>query len=308
METINNDDKSEVLLITGITGHSGAFFLRQLIRHNYPGIIRCIVRPSSDTILLDSCGLQIEKCFGDIRDKKFLSECMVGVKTVFHIVSIRHTLDIIEVARKHNVTRMISVHTTGVFSSYKAAAAEYKEIESRLAGMIANSTLKLTILRPTMIYGDLSDHNMSKFIKLVDRLRIFPLVNQGESLIQPVNARDLGKAYFQILTMPIERIKAEYILSGEKPIQLIDALKTISDCLHKKTVFISFPIGVGIFLARTLKFLSLGKVDYIEKVQRMGEDRSFCHKDAQLDFGYSPMAFNKGIEQEVNEYMKVKGK
>ena len=296
------------MLITGITGHSGTYFLRELINRNYPGDIRCIIRPSSDTDLLDSCGLNIEKRIGDVRDKAFLNECMIGIKTIVHIVNIRHTLAIVEAAIINNVTRVICVHTTGIFSRFKVASEEYKEIEARLRKMVAASIIKLTILRPTMIYGDLCDHNMSKFIRMVDWLRVFPVVNQGESLIQPVNARDLGKAYYNILIMPIERAKAEYILSGEKPIHLVDALNMISDCLHKKTVFISFPLGLGIFLARTLNLLTIGNVDYIEKVQRMGEDRSFSHEDAKQDFGYSPMPFLKGIEEEVNEYLKVKGK
>lgn len=295
-----------MLLITGITGHSGTYFLQELIYHNYSDPIRCIVRATSDTGYLDNCSLNIEKRIGDVKDSNFLNECMIGVTTVVHIVNIRHSLAIVEAAIKNNVSRVICVHTTGIFSGYRNASDEYKDIELNLSKMLTQSKLKLTILRPTMIYGDLCDHNISKFIMMVDRFRIFPVIEHGKSLIQPVNARDLGKAYYNVLSMPVERAKAEYILSGEKPIQLVDALKMISECLHKKTIFISFPLSLGVFFARTLKFLTFGKVDYIEKVQRMGEDRSFPHSDAKVDLGYSPIAFNQGISMEVNEYLKEK--
>jgi uncharacterized protein YbjT (DUF2867 family) len=68
-----------MLLITGITGHSGTYFLQELIKNNYAGTIRCVVRNSSDTSLLDSSGLKIEKVVGDIRDEKFLDSCMKGI-------------------------------------------------------------------------------------------------------------------------------------------------------------------------------------------------------------------------------------
>lgn len=50
-----------MLLVTGITGHSGQYFLQQLIDNNYGGTIRCVVREGSNTTLLDNSGLQIEK-------------------------------------------------------------------------------------------------------------------------------------------------------------------------------------------------------------------------------------------------------
>ena len=52
-----------------------------------------------------------------------------------------------------------------------------------------------------MIYGDMCDKNMSKFIKMVDHLRIFPIINHGKNLIQPVNARDLGESVLQCLNV-----------------------------------------------------------------------------------------------------------
>ncbi|EET85919.1 nucleoside-diphosphate-sugar epimerases-like protein [Clostridium carboxidivorans P7] len=169
--------------------------------------------------------------------------------------------------------------------------------------MIKKADIKLIVLQPTMIYGDVCDHNMSKFIKMVDRLSLFPVINHGKCLIQPVNARDLGKAYYQVLMMPSENAKPTYNLSGQNQIAMIDAFKLISNNLGKKTVFISFPLWFGVFLAKILKILTLGKIDYVEKVQRMSEDRCFSHKDAEKDFGYSPESFEIGIEREVKEYL-----
>jgi nucleoside-diphosphate-sugar epimerase len=292
-----------MLLVTGITGHTGRYFIQELINHKYEGPIRCIVRETSNTSMLDNSGLNIRKVVGDIHDETFLNEATKGVDSIVHIINIRHTLRVLNAAIKNDVKRIISVHTTGIFSKFRIASEEYVTIEKDIQDILSKNDISMTILRPTMIYGDLCDRNVSKFIKMIDRFRIFPVINHGKSLIQPVNARDLGKAYYAVLMIPAEKAKSEYILSGEKPIAMLEAFKLISDNLGKKTMFISFPLEFGVFIAKALKGITFGKVDYIERVQRMSEDRSFLHEDAAADFGYKPEPFETGIAREVREYI-----
>ncbi|MHC1718118.1 MAG: NAD-dependent epimerase/dehydratase family protein [Acidaminococcaceae bacterium] len=291
-----------MLLVTGITGHSGRYFLEELEKNDYKDKIRCIVRSTSDTSIIDKSGLNIEKVIGDITDKSFIDQCMIDVDTIVHIFNIKYTLNILEAALNNNISRLICVHTTGIYSQFKIASEEYKIIDEKIKDLIKDKDISLTILQPTMIFGDLCDHNMSKFIKMVDHLRIFPVINQGRCLIQPVNARDLGKAYYQVLMLPKDKAKTIYNLSGEIPIAMIDAFRLISNNLGRSTFFISCPDWLGVFLAKILKKATLGKIDYIEKVQRMTEDRCFEHEDAKIDFGYNPESFEIGIAREVKAY------
>ena len=133
-------------------------------------------------------------------------------------------------------------------------------------------------------------------------MRIIPVINGGVSLIQPVNARDLGKAFYTVLTSPEITSGKVYDLTGEQPLRMIDALEVISTNLNKKTIFVSVPLTVGIFLARIVKFLSIGNIDLVEKIQRMTENRSYSHEDAMRDFDYRPMSFQEGIKIEVKQY------
>lgn len=293
-----------MLLITGITGRTGRYLIEQLVKNKYSENIRCIVRLTSDTSLLDNSGLNVEKVYGDLNNQEFLNGCMKNVDIVIHIANINYSLNVIRAAGINRVHRAICVHTTGVFSKYKAASEEYKAIEEKFQELITENETKATILRPTMIFGYLSDKNMSKFIRMVDRIRIFPVINHGKGLIQPVNARDLGKAYYNVMMMAEDNVKYSYELSGDKPIMLLDALKLISKALGKRTIFISIPICLGVFLAQIVKIISIGKIDYVEKVQRMGENRNFSHEDATKDFGYDPEPFEIGIKKEVIEYLR----
>ena len=71
-----------MIAVTGITGHSGKFFLKQLVDNNYPGALRCLVRESSDTSALDASGLNIEKFRGSIDSDADLERFVSGADTV----------------------------------------------------------------------------------------------------------------------------------------------------------------------------------------------------------------------------------
>ena len=294
-----------MLLVTGITGHTGKYFHETLVSEGYDGPIRCVVRVGSDIGFLEASPLSIELVTGDLRDERFLVTATKDVTQIVHIANIRFTLKLMQAAIANGVERMVAVHTTGVYSKFRMASDEYVQIEEQLSRLVStHPDMQLTILRPTMIFGDICDRNISHFIRMMDRFRVFPLINKGRGALQPVNARDLGKAYYDVMSMPVEKAKDSYILSGSKVVTMYEMLTMINGFLGKKTLFISCPIWLGVGFATLIKWVTLGRIDYVEKVQRMTEDRTFPHEDASIDFGYEPEAFEVGIEREVKQYLE----
>lgn len=294
-----------MIAVTGITGHTGSFFLGQLIEHKYSERVRCLVRETSDTAALDASGLDIEKVVGDITDANALHALLHGANAVLHIVNIHFSQLVIKAAVEEGVKRAVLVHTTGIYSKHKMASEEYKKIEAEISGFLRDSHLDVTILRPTMIFGDMRDHNIHKFIQMVDRLPVMPEIEHGTGRLQPVNARDLGKACFQAISaagLP----EYDYIISGERPVSMHELFHMIGDCLGKKTRTLSCPMWLGTLMARCLKAVSFGRTDYVEKVLRMGEDRDFPHEAAFRDFGYRPEPFEIGLRREVEQYLLLK--
>jgi hypothetical protein len=157
-----------------------------------------------------------------------------------------------------------------------------------------------------MIYGDLEDRNVSTFIRMVDRLRFFPVVNGAHYDLQPVWCKDLGFAYYDVMMhLDITRNK-DYILSGKAPIQLRDMLLEIAKQLGVKNTFISIPFIIAYSGACLLYCLSLMKIDYREKIRRMVEPRAYSHENAFNDFGYKPASFGIGIQEEISMYKNEK--
>ena len=151
---------------------------------------------------------------GDLGDEAFLDSAMAGVDEVLHISSIFHSLAVAKAMAANGVGKGDSVHTTGVFSRFKQASQDYKEIEAQVLQRVGPDA-DLTFLRPTMIYGRVDDQNMIVFIRLIDRLPFLPVVARGRALVQPVNARDL-RAYYQVITSPAVK-SGDYVLSGDRP-------------------------------------------------------------------------------------------
>lgn len=290
-----------MLLVIGITGHTGKYFLRELKENNYTGRIRFLIRNKNDENIFKKYNLNYEVMYGDLNNKEDIQNACKGIDTILEIYNIRYSLDVLDAALNENVKRIIFVHTTGIYSKYKMASEEYKRIEKEVIKK-AKEKIDITILRPTMIYGDICDHNISKFIKMMDKMKIYPLIAGGRAKIQPVNARDLGRAYYQVLVNDEKTKNQDYNLSGEEPISIKDMLKNISYILNKKTLFIPIPLYFSVFCAYILKILTLGKINIVEKVLRMDEDRCFDNSKAREDFGYTTIDFQKGLKEEIRQY------
>lgn len=295
-----------MLLVTGLTGKTGRCFLRRLEEEGYSEPIRAVVRPTSDVSCLETSPLKIERISGDLTDFEFLCRATKGVDTVLHIANIRYSLGLVRAAIDQGVSRLILVHTTGIYSKFKRASAEYLQIEQELEQLTANQPVSVTILRPTMIYGGVDDGNIAVFLRMVDKLRLFPVVGGGHFALQPVHREDLAQAYYDVLTHPAQTDGKIYDLSGAYPIDLIDILSEMSRLLGKKTRFVSVPFGLAYFGAVCLYGVSFGRVDIREKVQRLVEPRAYPHDKAAADFGYAPMDFKEGLAREVEEYLRCK--
>mgnify|MGYP003586083839 CR=1 FL=1 len=284
------------LLIAGLSGRTGRYFLNEINNKKLNDYeIYATVR-NTDTVLDGN----INKVIIDLDDFNKLNEFLVGFDTVFHIVNIKKSVNVVKAAINNNVRWVILVHTTGIYSKFKSASQEYIEIEKQIEDLIKDTNTKITILRPTMIYGSLDDQNMSFFIKMVNKLKIFPIVNNGKYYLQPVHQEDLGKAYYSVLINEDKTIGNNYNLSGKDKLYLIDILKTISNKLNKKTIFISIPFSIAYFGGWCVYLLSFTKIDLREKIQRLVEPRAYDHDDAIKDFNYSPIPFEEGIGREID--------
>ena len=297
------------VLITGITGKNGRYLLKEMEtnREELKDVhFKFFLRESSDSTYIDKSSLDIEKYVGDIDTYEGALEFTKGnYDTILHIAGIQRSIPVVKAAIENGVKRFVLVHTTGIYSKYKAAGEGYRQIDAEVTQMCKVANVSLTILRPTMIYGDLKDGNVSVFIKMVDRLRIFPVISGAKYELQPVWCGDLAKAYYDVLMNPDITENKNYDLSGGEPIKLIEMFKEMGRQLGVKNTFVSCPYWIAYSGAWFVYILTLGKKDFREKVQRMVEPRVYSHEAASKDFGYNPLCFADGVKEEIEMYKKA---
>lgn len=290
------------ILITGVTGHSGKWFLDELKKNSFSDEIHIIVR-NKHNINIENSKLNIILHEGDLNDSTFLNECTKNIDTIVHIANIHYSLELIKSAVKNNVNWFIAVHTTGIFSKFKSASFEYKEIEKKIFKF--KDKINITILRPTMIYGSQKDYNMHKLIKFIDYSFIFPLFGDGSNLMQPVHARDLGKAYYMVLDNFEKTSNKNYNLPGKNSIEYKYMINLVASKLNKKILILPIPISVAYNLTKICEKLPFFPISS-EQVLRMKEDKAFSFEKAYNDFDYKPVSFEEGISDQINNYLSRK--
>lgn len=305
----NNDNK---LALTGVTGFKSGGILVEYIASNqdkvkalFPGGIVVICRKTSKTGKIEKLLPGTIYKRGEFNDEMFLSDSLKGCDTLIHVAGIHRSRDMVAAAVGNHMRRLILVHTTSIYSKYKSAGVEYRRIDEYVEKQCKENNIALTILRPTMIYGNIYDMNVVKFISMVDIFPVMPIVNGARFELQPVHYKDLGKAYYDVL-MNEKTCGHNYNLSGGEIIQLRDMLTVIGENLGKKVKFISCPYWIAYSGAWILYLVSFGRIDYREKVQRLCEPRVYSHQEATRDFGYEPRTFQEGVKNEVAEYLKKK--
>ena len=289
------------LLVTGATGHSGKLFLEDL--NNKPekyNEVHVVTRNESQNEFDHLKNLNIIEHVGDLKSEEFAEKITRNIDTILHIAGIQMSRNIFNAAVKNKVDWVIAVHTTGRYSKFKSASAEYIEIEDELLTM--RDKIKMTILRPTMIFGSARDRNMYRLVKFIDKYPVFPIFGNGNNLMQPVTGRDLAKAYMSVIDNKNTTVNRNYNLSGKYPIKYKTLVKTIAEKLNKKVTLIKIPIFISYYSVLLAQKLIPKFPLNEEQILRMKEDKDFTHLAAEKDFRYNPESFDEGIKIEIKEY------
>jgi uncharacterized protein YbjT (DUF2867 family) len=284
-----------MILITGATGLIGRALL-ELFDHDDSienNRIILYVRKTSDITGLKEKGFNIS--YGDMSDKEALLEAIANVDTIIHIVQMRYSPTIVDVAIQNRMKRLIIVGTTGVFSKYQYYASDYKRAEEYI---VKNCTVPYVVLRPTMIYGANTDKNMNELLKFIRKFHFFPMFGSGSAKMQPIYYKDLAQALFDIYKNPELKNKF-YNLAGKNALTYYELLKIASEELNRKVWIIKIPFWLATSFVRIYNKLSRNPKVRLEQVRRLNEDKAFNYSNAYTDFGFNPLEFKDGIKRQI---------
>lgn len=272
------------VLVLGATSLIGEFLLARL---NGAGItpISLSRRPPTD----DVCWVD-----GDLADPNLADE-LPPVATVFSLSPIWLLPQALPALKARGMTRLVAFSSTSRFTkqdspepSERAVAKSLAESEAKVEAFCAEHGVAWTILRPTLIYVEGRDANVSRLAGLIRRFKVLPLSGKGEGLRQPVHADDLAGGAIAAGQAPAARDKAYDLVGGETLTYRVMAERIYAG-LGRRPAILPLPA----WLFRLL--LTLAKPFYPGATatmgDRMAQDLTFDDAPARRDFGWAPRDF-----------------
>ena len=191
--------------------------------------------------------------------------------------------------------RLIAFSSTSRFTklespeaSERAVARALAEGEDEVSAFCAAHGVAWTILRPTLIYAEGQDGNVSRLAAMVRRFGWLPISGGGDGLRQPVHADDLAAGAILAAHSPAARNKA-YDLPGGETLTYHQMVERIFESLGRPPLILPLPPALwraAFTLARPLLSGATAAMG-----MRMGKDLAFDGGPAARDFGWVAREF-----------------
>ncbi|MBC6981051.1 NAD-dependent epimerase/dehydratase family protein [Caulobacter sp. 17J80-11] len=202
---------------------------------------------------------------------------------------------VLETLRDRGMTRLVAFSSTSRFTkerspdpAERAVAARLADGEARVEAFCATCGVAWTVLRPTLIYAEGLDRNVSRLAGLARRFGVLPLSGHARGLRQPVHADDLAAAAVEALGREAAFGRA-YDLPGGETLSYRAMAERVFAGLGRTPRILSVPKSVwraGLAVAAPL-LPGVGA----EMGERMDQDLAFDGADAERDLGWAPRAF-----------------
>ncbi len=170
----------------------------------------------------------------------------------------------------------------------RAVAERLAEGEAQTLSLCAGAGVACTLLRPTLIYAEGQDQNVSRLAALIRRFGVLPLSGEGEGLRQPVHADDLASAALAVIDARAT-FGQTYALPGGETLSYRAMVERIFDSLGRPPRILTIPPPLwrlGLTLASPVLKGATSAMG-----SRMAQDLTFDAGPAEADFGWAPRAF-----------------
>jgi len=283
------------LLVIGGSGFLGGYVLRAAAQAGHQ--VLALTRSAAAARAVGGSGAK--PLTGDLDEPGRLAATFAGAgaDALLCLASLGfgHGPSVVAAAQDSGITRAVFVSTTAVTTTLHPPT---KRIRLAAEDRIRGSRLDWTILRPTMIYGDGGDRNLSRLLRLLTRVPVLPVPGRGTGLHQPVHVADVAAAVLAAATRPLA-VRARYDVAGPEPFPFTELLATCSRAVGSRTMLLPIPLAPLIPLARGYERISHHPRLRTEQLLRLAEDKAFAIDDAVRDLGYAPRPFADGIAEEA---------
>jgi nucleoside-diphosphate-sugar epimerase len=284
LETEIGNGQTKSLLIGG-TGLVGGFILEHLVRRGErPTVMSRTPRNAPG----------VDWFVGDLEKPETLN--LPSFATVYCTADAILLANALPRLINPSLRRLVAFSSTSVLTKQDTEVAAERETirsladaERKIAAACEQRNIGWTILRPTLIYAEGRDTNITALSRLIRKFGFLPLVGGGPGLRQPVHAEDLAVGAISAASSPAS-VNKIYSVPGGETLAYHEMVGRIFDGMRRPRRTISLPPSLwraGFMLAKPL-FPAANVAMGI----RMMKDMTFDSTPAIRDFGWNPRNFN----------------
>lgn len=241
----------KVVAVTGASGFVGTHLCRTLLGAGWK--VRALVQnPAKAAARLSHLPVDIRA--GDVRNTDFVRAAFDGVAAVVHLAAIAKerknaryesvnadaTRTVVDAAQHAGVKRFVHMSQNG---SDSRSPFRFLRSKGEAQDMVAASTLRWTILRPSVIFGP--EDEFANVIARLVRLTplVLPLPGGGRALFQPVFVGDVATVILRSL-QDDATIGMTCPLGGPAPITLREMAERILTAMRAKRTIVGVPVAL----------------------------------------------------------------
>ena len=231
---------------------------------------------------------------GDLGDAD-LAARLPALSAVFSLSPIWILPDVLPLLIDKGAARVVAFSSTSRFTktaspveAERAVAAKLADSEARVIALCEGAGVAWTILRPTLIYAEGHDGNVSRLAGLIRRFGVLPLAGSGGGLRQPVHADDLATAALRA-AISEAAIDHAYDLPGGETLTYRAMAERVFEGLGRKPRILAAPEPLWALAFALARPLLPGATAAMGS--RMSEDLVFDPRPAQRDLDWTPREF-----------------
>ncbi len=198
---------------------------------------------------------------------------------------------LVRVCHAEGCLRLVNVSTQ---SAGIARKGQYARTKSAAEKIFRDSALRVTTLRPSVVYGEEKGGVFGVVLNLVRRMPVVPVLGDGRWISAPVYVGDVSKSIIGCLEND-RTIGKTYSIGGPTLITFDDLIDRIGAAIGVRPRKIHIPFGASLWATRIITTLWTKCPITVSNVLGSNQNVDIDIEPARRDFGFGPLPLDQGL-------------